>query len=315
MSRAPSERLKQTAAALIVMALWGSLFPCIKLGYSAFNINTKSVPDIMLFAGVRFFICGIAICIFTGAKKMKFSKDFKTSLLPIMLTGIFSVVLHYTFTYVGLSLTDSSKTAILKQLGTLLYICFCFLFIKEERFSIYKITGALVGFAGITAINAGGGKLSFSVGDLLIILASFCTVFANTFGKSALKNNHPFVLTGVSQLFGGAVMVTVALISGAKFSSLSLSAVLVFTYICAASVASYCHWYKTVEKAELSSLFIIKFAEPVFACIFGALLLGENIFRIQYLISYILIAAGIIIGSKRTKPKIAGADNKATAAK
>ena len=75
-----------------------------------------------------------------------------------MLTGIFLVVLHYTFTYVGLSLTDSSKTAILKQLGTLLYICFCFLFIKEERFSIYKITGALVGFAGIAAINAGGGK-------------------------------------------------------------------------------------------------------------------------------------------------------------
>ena len=33
------------------MMLWGSLFPFIKLGYTAFNINTDKVPDILMFAG------------------------------------------------------------------------------------------------------------------------------------------------------------------------------------------------------------------------------------------------------------------------
>jgi len=49
----------------------------------------------------------------------------------------------------------------------------------------------------------------------------------------------------------------------------------------------------------LSKMFIIKFAEPVFASIFGALLLGENIFKIQYLLSFVLIASGIYISNMK----------------
>ena len=56
--------------------------------------------------------------------------------------------------------------------------------------------------------------------------------------------------------------------------------------------------FKSSELKELSKLFIIKFAEPVFACIFGAILLGENIFRVQYVLAFLLIATGIYISNK-----------------
>ena len=45
-------------------------------------------------------------------------------------------------------------------------------------------------------------------------------------------------------------------------------------------------------------MFIIKFAEPLFACIFGAIVLGENIFKLQYLGVFILISLGIVLGNK-----------------
>ena len=144
---------------LIPMVLWGSLFPFIKIGYRAFNIDTASVADILMFAAFRFTICGIIVCCLARLKKNKLEKPGGKSILNIVLMGIFAIVLHYSFTYVGLSLTDSSKTALLKQLGALLYVCFAFLFIKDEKFSIFKILGALVGFSGILAINAGGGKI------------------------------------------------------------------------------------------------------------------------------------------------------------
>ena len=48
-------------------------------------------------------------------------------------------------------------------------------------------------------------------------------------------------------------------------------------------------------------MFIIKFAEPLFACIFGAILLKENIFQWQYLIAFVLISAGIVFGNKTKK--------------
>ena len=36
--------------ALICCALWGSAFPAIKTGYILFNIDTKDIPSLLLFA-------------------------------------------------------------------------------------------------------------------------------------------------------------------------------------------------------------------------------------------------------------------------
>mgnify|MGYP003303659475 CR=1 FL=1 len=51
-----------------------------------------------------------------------FAKDAKNALVPVLLSGLFAIILHYSFTYSALKLTDSSKTAILKQVGILFYI-------------------------------------------------------------------------------------------------------------------------------------------------------------------------------------------------
>jgi drug/metabolite transporter (DMT)-like permease len=75
-------------------------------------------------------------------------------------------------------------------------------------------------------------------------------------------------------------------------------------YICVASIVSYCIWFGIVKNGELSKLFIIKFAEPVFACIFSAVILGENILKWQYLISFALISAGILISNIRPNKKL-----------
>ena len=70
----------------------------------------------------------------------------KKNILYIFIMGLFSIVLHYTLTYIGLSTTDGSKTALIKQLGALIYVCFAFLFFKNEKFSVVKIAGAIIGF-------------------------------------------------------------------------------------------------------------------------------------------------------------------------
>lgn len=296
-----SKNTKMILLTVLVMMLWGSLFPVIKLSYVKLSVDVDSVSSIVLFAGLRFLICGIIICAISYFKKLKSDKNFKDSIVPMLSSGLFSVVLHYSLLYVGLSLTQSSKTSILKQLGTLFYICFCFLFVKEERFSFNKIIGAFLGFFGILAIGWTGGKVNFYAGDILIVGASFCTVFANLFSKKALKRNSPFLLTGVSQLFGGTVMVMFGLLTGGKLPVFNLSAIPVFSYICMASIVSYCLWNYVVANSMLSSLFIIKFSESVFACIFSATLLSESILKWQYFIAYILIVAGIIIGSPSKK--------------
>ncbi len=286
---------------LLVMLLWGSLFPMVKLGYSAYEI--AGVGSILLFAGVRFTVCGAVICLFAFVKDKASYSEVRTSIFPVLLSGLFAIILHYSFTYTGLSLTESSKTAIIKQIGALLYVCFSFLFFKDDKLTANKLIGALIGFSGIIAINYGSGGFSFNIGDILIICASFCTVFSNVISKRALTRVKPVTMTGVSQLFGGLVLLTIGLIMGGKMV-FDIQKCYIFAYICVASIISYCIWFGVVKKGELSKLFIIKFSEPIFACIFGALILSENIFKLQYLVAFVLISFGIMVTNMSKKSPI-----------
>ena len=290
---------KMMFLALLVMVMWGSIYSCVKLGYKAFGTDTSKVSEILMFAGIRFLVCGALITLYSLMKGERLKNVSKNALWPIFYMGFFAIILHYSFMYVGMTMTDSSKTAIIKQIGSLIYICFSFLFIKYEKFTKRKIAGAILGFSGIIAINSGVDGISFSFGDVLIIIASLCSVASNVAGKSAMKYNTPVMVTGVSQLFGGVVLVIMASVMGAKLPQFSPYSTLVFSYICFASIVGYCLWYYIVSKSsELSKLFVIKFAEPFFACIFGAILLGEDILKLQYLLAFVLISAGIAIGNK-----------------
>ena len=232
----------------------------------------------------------------------------KGSAAPILLSGVFAIILHYSFSYLGLNLSDSSRVALLKQIGALLYVCFSFIFIKEDTPSVKKICGAIMGFVGVGALNITAEGFAFSVGDILILCASFCTVIANVISKRVFARVEPITATGVSQLFGGIILLTVGIAMGGTIQPSGISALPVLLYICIASVISYCIWYGAVKRGELSRLFIVKFSEPVFACIIGAVILGEDILKWQYLAAFLLICGGIAVSNatfKKKKSKIA----------
>ena len=289
-------------ASLVIMLLWGLLFPLVKAGYGVFGIS--GVGSILSFAGVRFTVCGVIITAFALLKNPKGFSGLAKKLPAILGAGLFSIILHYACTYTGLTMTEGGKTAIIKQIGAVLYICFGFIFFKEERLTVQKFGGLLLGILGIFAINFGSGKFTFSVGDLLIIGASFCTVFANVISKKALGNTDPLVLTGVSQLFGGVVLLCVGAAAGGDLLAAvpkTASQIGVFAAIVAASVVSYCMWFMLVQKENLSKLFIIKFSEPLFAAIFGWLIRGENIWQLNYLFAFLLISGGITVANMKKK--------------
>ena len=287
---------KSMLYALLVMLLWGTLFPMVKLGYGAYNIVTTG--DILFFAGIRFAVCGALICLYAFITDKASFKDVKNALVPVLLSGLFAIILHYSFTYSALKLTDSSKTAILKQIGVLFYVCFSSMFFKEDKLTAKKLIGVLIGFVGIVAINANIDGISFNIGDALIIAASFCTVFSNVISKKVFQTVKPITSTGISQLFGGMFLLIIGNLLGGGMDFAFSKSAFVMVYICLASIFSYSIWFTVVKNGELSKLFIIKFAEPAFACIFGAMLLGENIFRVQYILAFLLIATGIYVSNK-----------------
>ncbi|MDO4471393.1 MAG: EamA/RhaT family transporter, partial [Bacillota bacterium] len=61
-----------TVLALLCCLLWGSAFPCIKIGYELFEIGANDTFSQILFAGVRFTVAGALVILFSSVSAKKF---------------------------------------------------------------------------------------------------------------------------------------------------------------------------------------------------------------------------------------------------
>lgn len=290
-----NKRIKTTLQCIFVMLLWGLLFPLVKTSYTLFETDTEYVPNILLLAGIRFLICGVLLILFCFITKQRIYISGKVNAFHTLSVALFAVILHYAFTYTGLSIIGSGKTALLKQLGVLFYICFSFLFFKNEKFSYRKIIGAAICVCGIIVLNTDSLRFSLGSGEILIISASFCTVVANISSKKLVSKVSSTALAGVSQLIGGFVLTLTGILSRGKIGTVNIKGILIFAAIILCSCIGYCLWYEVVKKENLSNLFTIKFLEPIFAGIFSALIFGENIWKLSYLFALVLTFIAIII--------------------
>ncbi len=290
-----SNKITSVVIAIIVCALWGSLYPFVKIGYSAFKIVSSDIPTIMLFAGCRFVVSGLVLFVFFSTKEKKISIPQKKYLILILISSFASIVLHYFLTYTALAFGEGSKSAIIKQVGFLFLSCFAFLFVKEDKFSIAKLLSGILGFLGIVVTSFDGGKFSFALGDVFLVLASFCSVISMVLSKEIVKKINPLHSTACGQLFGGIVLCVVGLALGGRITHFDANAFLVFIYICLSSLIAYALWSILIKYNDISKLSVIKFTEPLFAVILSGIFLGENIFKLNYLIALIIILAAILL--------------------
>ena len=75
--------------------------------------------------------------------------------------GLFAVVPHYACTYLGLRSAASAKTALLKQGGVLIYVCFSSLIFPDDRPTPRKLVGALM-------LGESAGRLQYLMAFVLI---------------------------------------------------------------------------------------------------------------------------------------------------
>ncbi len=286
--------------ALLVMLLWGSLYPLVKISYTAFQIDTAHIPSIILFAGLRFILCGVILTVIASAQEKRLYLPTGKELVPIFGVAMSTIVLHYSFTYIALSMGDSSKSAIIKQTGFLFLSCFAFLFDKGDRFTWRKALAGVLGFIGILATSTDGG-FAFGLAEVLLLLSSACSAVSAVITKKATQTMSPAGLVAYSQVIGGVFLLVLGIALGGRMPVVSGEALLVMLYICAASVVAYLLWNVLLKYGDLSTLSVTKFAEPLFAVLLSGILLHEEIFKWSYGVALLLILFSILLINQRKK--------------
>ena len=96
--------------ALISCFLWGSAFPCVKIGYELFEISASDTASVLLFAGLRFSLAGILVITFGSIIERRVLLPKKSSLWKIFLLCLAQTVVQYAFFLCGTFSNDGRKS-------------------------------------------------------------------------------------------------------------------------------------------------------------------------------------------------------------
>ena len=285
--------------ALFCCLLWGSAFPCIKIGYGLFAIDSADVASQMLFAGTRFTLAGVIVLIVQWVMRREFPLPVREDIVPIAVLALFQTFLQYLLFYLGLAYASGVSSSIVESSNTFLAILLGALVFGQERLTANKIVGSIIGFAGVVVISmAGSGGVGFALaGEGAIVASAVSAALSTCFIRVFAEKHDPVLLSGWQFLVGGLVLSTVGGALGGKLSPQGPAAFALLGYMACLSAVAYTVWSLLLKYNDVARVAIFGFSNPVFGVVLSALLLSEatsaNAFRV--ILSLVLVSVGIAI--------------------
>lgn len=141
---------------LVCCALWGSAFPCIKIGYGLFGIPAHDSASQLLFAGLRFTLAGMLVIVGMSVAQRRPLVPQARDIKPICILSLFQTIGQYFFFYLGLSRASAMSSSIIEASANFLAILFAALAFRTEKLNTAKVLGCVLGFAGVALVNLSG---------------------------------------------------------------------------------------------------------------------------------------------------------------
>ncbi|NLM01498.1 MAG: DMT family transporter [Treponema sp.] len=284
-------------AALFCTMLWGTASSTIKIGYKLFPVDTSNSFNIILFAGIRFVGAGIITLLLTKPFTKETPALRKGMGIPIFVLAITQTVVQYFFYYMGLVVVPASVGAILSSTSIFFTVILVTLIFKTEQLTIKKILATILGFIGIVVLNIDTNfKLQFHLnGEGFLILSSLMNALAS-FSMSKFSQKHnPMTLTGYQFLFGGMIMVLIAIIMNGSIGVPDIRGVGIMLFLMIVASLAYGIWAMLLKKQPTSHVVIFVSFIPIFGAFFSYLMLKENIWNWRILVALALISLGTFL--------------------
>ncbi|MCH5303962.1 MAG: DMT family transporter [Ruminococcus sp.] len=288
--------------ALICAALWGTAFPIIKLGYNEFNISQSDIASKLLFAGERFAFAGVLVFIFGLIALRKPPIVRKSDFLPVAVLGVVQTTLQYLFAYVGVGFTTAVNTSIITGTVSIISVVLASFFFKNDRLNVVKIIGCLLGLIGIVYVNISDFSF-YSVtflGDIIVLFSAISGAGGNIITKKISGGKNPTSITACQLFLGGMILLIIGLVFGGRTDLTNVSGMVILFWLSLVSSVSFLLWTALLKYHPVSRITVFTMLVPIFGTVWSFILLGEEILKIENLISLVLICAGIVFVNIKT---------------
>lgn len=305
-----SRRLCERPAVVCVLslmccALWGSAFPCIKLGYEWLNI--EGTGSQILFAGYRFFLSGILTFAAGCVIERKVLTMKRSSVWHIFRQGLLQTTVQYVCFYIGLAYTTGAKGSVINASQGFIALIAAHFMLKNEKMDLGKTAGCILGLLGVVVVNFAPGALDggFTLqGEGMILLCTVVYGVSMVLLKLISDEESPMTITAYQTLAGGALLIVTGLAMGGSVTGFTGRSAALLIYMALLSTVAFSVWTILMKYNPVGKVAVYTFTIPIFGVALSGLMLGEDVLEWKNIAALALVSAGIIIVNRNgQKPR------------
>ena len=270
--------------------LWGSSFLYAEILLRYLN------PLMIVF--LRVGLAGLTLLVICLMKRYRI-KLTGNDLVNIGVMGALNNVIPFSLIVWGQQTTTGGLASIINASTAFFSILLAALFIPQERLTWNRITGVLIGVAGVAVAVGPANMLHVSendIGKYLILLATISYAFAGVWAKLRMQN-LPSLISATGMLVASALLMLPLLFATDTFQVSSIDVYvffLSFQFAVICSVFAYLLYFKILETTGAGNLLICTIIVPPSAILLEVLVLDEVI-GTRELAGLLIVTVGMVV--------------------
>jgi drug/metabolite transporter (DMT)-like permease len=287
----------------------GTMFAIITAIISGIAIPVNKIfivkLDPLVFTSIRSIIIGTIFLIISLSRKEFSNKKMRVNWKSLFAIAMIGGALGFYLYFSGLKLTTAGRAAFLHKTLPLYVAVLAFIFLKE-KIDRKLLTAIILMFFGTVILYAGQIKpgemwQNPSLGDLLVIAATFLWAVENIIAKKVMRDGESNFIVSFSRMFFGGLILFGFLLLSSKFNQLSLTAEqMINILISTAILFGYVFfWYKSIKLINVSKASAFLLISPVISLLIGIAAFNEPYNSLQLAGSaLILLGSYFAVNSK-----------------
>ena len=282
--------------ALLCCALWGSAFPCIKIGYEWMEI--EGIGSQILFAGYRFFLSGVLTFALGCLLERRILRMKRENFGVIFRQGVLQTTIQYVCFYIGLAHTTGAKGSIINASNAFVSIVAAHYMIRSERMTWKKGLGCILGLAGVVLVNLEpggfGGGFRF-LGEGMVLLCTIAYGVSTVLLKMISDRESPMTITAYQTLIGSALLIVIGWLLHGDVGVFTWKSAALLFYMALLSTVAFSLWTLLLKYNPVGKVAVYGFTIPIFGVLLSGILLSETIFSVKYLAALLFVSGGVIL--------------------
>lgn len=294
----PQKHLSSRAWAelLLLGLIWGASFVSIRIALDTIPVMTSVLH--------RTFWAMAALWLVVWIKRLELPRDPRVW-LAFLIMGLLNNVIPFSLMAWGQLHIDTGLVAILNAATAIFGVLVAALVFADERLTKLRLTGVVLGFAGVSVAIGLGNFAGFnlqSLAQLAVLAGTVSYAFASVWGRKHLSGMSP-VVAAAGMLTGATLLILPITLMVDGVPTLRLPPATwaaIGYYAMIATAGAYLLYYRVLAMAGSGNLMLVTLVIPPVAIVLGATLRDEALPPNAY-VGFAILAFGLVILNRSGK--------------